>query len=84
MMGRSSGPPGTGDRGKENPSTCGGSSVFLLSNPPPDANNIGIYLDKNLIPKDDVNGWSFGANVQTIVLNGGVCDKATSGTASTV
>jgi hypothetical protein len=58
--------------------------TFMLSSTPPDANNIGVYLDKALVPKDDINGWSFGASAQTIVLNGGTCDKVTSGTASTV
>jgi hypothetical protein len=60
------------------------SCVFMLSVPPPDANNVGVYLDKNLVAKDDVSGWSFGANSKSIVLNGAACDKVASGTASVV
>jgi hypothetical protein len=60
------------------------SCTFILTSMPPDPNNIGIYLDKSLVPKDDANGWSFGASTQSIVLNGSRCDQVTSGAASTV
>ena len=58
--------------------------TFALEKTPPDVNNIAVYLDKNLVTKDAANGWSFGANSLTIVLNGTTCDKIMSGAASTV
>jgi hypothetical protein len=58
--------------------------TFVAPNPPPDPNNIAVYLDKNLVQKDASNGWSFGSNNQTIVLNGSSCAKITSGSASNV
>ena len=58
--------------------------TFTAPTPPPDPNNVAVYLDKNYIPKDAANGWSFGSNNQTIVLNGSSCDKITSGAASNV
>jgi hypothetical protein len=58
--------------------------TFNHSTTPPDVNNIAVYLDKNLVQKDASNGWSYGPNTQTIVLNGTTCDQITSGKASTV
>jgi hypothetical protein len=58
--------------------------TFTLANVPPDVNNVAVYLDKKLVAQDPTNGWSFGGNTQTIVLNGTTCDLITSGQASTV
>ena len=58
--------------------------TYTLSMASPDPSNLGVYLDKNLVPKDAANGWSFGASASSIVLNGSFCDKVTSGAASTV
>lgn len=58
--------------------------TFTLTQAAPDLNNIAVYLDKNLVQKDSANGWSFGANTQTIVLNGTTCDQITSGAATQV
>ncbi len=60
------------------------SCTFTLSATPQDANNVAVYLDKNLVPKDDANGWSFGANSKSIELHGTTCAKVTSGDATTV
>ena len=49
-----------------------------------DLTNVGVYLDKNLVKQDADNGWSFGANSQTIVLNGDTCEKVKSGQATNV
>jgi hypothetical protein len=57
---------------------------FTLSKTPPDPSNVAVYLDKNLVPKDAANGWSFGANSQSVVLNGSTCDKVMSSASSTV
>ncbi len=60
------------------------SCTFALAQTPPDPNNVAVYLDNNLVGQDSANGWSFGANATTIVLNGSTCDKITSGAAKTV
>jgi hypothetical protein len=60
------------------------SCTFALAKTPPDPNNVAVYLDTNLVGQDSANGWSFGANSTTIVLNGSTCDKVTSGAAKTV
>jgi hypothetical protein len=65
-------------------STAVTTCTFSSPTAPPDPNNVAVYLDKNLVNKDPVNGWSFGANNQTIVLNGDSCDKVKSGTATNV
>lgn len=58
--------------------------TFTLAQVPPDVNNIAVYVDKNLVPKDATNGWSLGANSQTVELNGSTCAKITSGAATQV
>ena len=58
--------------------------TLALPSAPPDPNNIAVYLDKQLVAKDVVNGWSVGTSSSSIVLNGTVCDRVTSGAASTV
>jgi hypothetical protein len=58
--------------------------TFTSLTVPPDPNNVAVYLDKSLVPKDANNGWAFGSNNQTIVLKGTTCDKITSGAASNV
>ena len=60
------------------------SCTFALDQTPPDPTNIGVYLDGKGVDKDATNGWSYGANTQTIVLNGTTCDQITSGKGSTV
>ena len=59
--------------------------TFALSlDPGADLDNVAVYLDKTLVQKDPTNGWSFGANNQTVVLNGSSCEKVKSGAASNV
>jgi hypothetical protein len=65
-------------------STATTTCTFTLPTLPPDPNNVGIYLDKRLVPRDSSNGWSFGATPQTIGLAGLYCDQVTSGAASQV
>jgi hypothetical protein len=49
---------------------------FALPVVPPNADNGAVYLDKNLVPKDPTNGWTYGAASATIVLTGTYCDQA--------
>ena len=52
--------------------------TFSLESPPPDGAAVGVYLDKNAVPRDANDGWGFGASSQTIVLHGSYCDRALS------
>ena len=47
-------------------------TVPLLS---PDPNDLGVYLDKNLVPKDATDGWQFDATASSVVFSGTYCDK---------
>jgi len=58
--------------------------VFTSTTPPPDKDNIAVYLNKNLVAMDDTDGWSFGADTSTIILNGAPCDEVMAGAGSTV
>jgi hypothetical protein len=60
------------------------SCTFLMSEAPPVPEDVAVYIDGKLVPKDPVNGWSFGANSQTIVFGGAACDSLKSGAASAV
>jgi hypothetical protein len=55
-----------------------------MSQSPPDSNNVAVYLDGKLVAQDAANGWTFGTNSQTVMLNGSACSAITSGTASKV
>jgi hypothetical protein len=58
--------------------------TFTLAQASPDPGNIAVYMDGNLLKKDDPNGWSFGGSTQTVVINGTSCDAITAGTATKV
>jgi hypothetical protein len=62
------------------------SCTFALGATPAgaDINNLAVYLDKNLLPKDDPNGWTFDAGQASVVLQGAACDQLLAGQASTV
>jgi len=60
------------------------SCTFALTSTPQDINNIAVYLDKNLVPQDNSNGWSLDAGSLSVTLHGGYCAKISSGEASTV
>jgi hypothetical protein len=58
--------------------------TFVLATTPPDLNNVDVYLDGDLVPQSSSDGWSYGANNQTVVLKGSYCTQITSGQASKV
>jgi len=58
--------------------------MFVLDATPPDPNWVAVYLNKNMVPEDASNGWTFGANSQTIQLHGDFCDQVLSGQPNTV
>lgn len=49
--------------------------TFALDAMPTDPTSVGVYLDKSIIPKDASDGWTFGANAQTVLLHGRYCDQ---------
>ena len=58
--------------------------AFTLPSMPFDPTGVAIYLDKTIIPKDASEGWTFGANAQTVLLHGSFCDQTLSDPASIV
>jgi hypothetical protein len=56
------------------------SCTFQLGAVPPDPTNIAVLGDNKAIPKDPVNGWSYGAGMTSVVLNGTSCAGVTAGT----
>jgi len=51
---------------------------------PPDVEKVYVYVDKKLIEKSDVNGWTFGASPSDIILTGTYCADLKAGITSTV
>jgi hypothetical protein len=56
----------------------GAACTFALAATPPDPNQVAVYLDKNMVPQDASNGWSFGASSQIVSLHGSFCDQVLS------
>jgi hypothetical protein len=50
------------------------SCTITFPSAPPDLNNVAVYVDKQLVPKDSANGWSYGATTTAIELTGSYCD----------
>jgi hypothetical protein len=65
-------------------STAIASCSFTLDTVPPDVNNVAVYVDKILVPKEPINGWSFGISTQVIELNGSTCEKVKASTTGSV
>ena len=51
------------------------SCTFALPSAPPDAGNVAVYVDKQKVPNDPANGWTYGATTSSIVLTGSYCDQ---------
>jgi hypothetical protein len=51
------------------------SCTFSLTDIPADMTNTAIYVNKELVEKDDPNGWSYGSDNKTIELKGATCEK---------
>jgi hypothetical protein len=50
------------------------SCTYSLGKVPPDPNNIGVYLDKKLVPREAVNGWTLAPGNATVIFSGNYCD----------
>jgi hypothetical protein len=55
------------------------SCTFQLGAVPPDPTNIAVLGDNKVINKDPTNGWSYGAGMTSVVLNGTSCQGVMSG-----
>jgi hypothetical protein len=53
--------------------------TFNPAQPPPVPDNIVVLGDNNPIPKDPTNGWSYGAGMTSVDINGTYCDMIKSG-----
>jgi hypothetical protein len=60
------------------------SCTFTLPARPPDPNNVAVYFENKLVAKDDVDGWSYANDTESIVLNGATCDRLKSSMDATV
>jgi len=61
--------------------------TFKANTLPSDKDLVNIYVDNNLVAKDDNNGWTFDANdstYSTIVLTGSYCQAMMAGSTSQV
>jgi hypothetical protein len=56
-----------------------GSCSVKSDQPPPDPDNVAVYVNGKKVEKDPNNGWTFGADPQEIVLTGDQCKLMSSG-----
>ncbi len=54
------------------------SCVYTMSDTPPDPNNLGVYLDKQLVPESASDGWTLSGS-NAVVFNGPTCDRIKAG-----
>jgi hypothetical protein len=52
---------------------------FKSDSPPPDENNVAVYVNGQKVDQDVNNGWTFGAGLQEINLNGEACAQMSHG-----
>jgi hypothetical protein len=50
------------------------SCTYALATPPPDPNNLAVYLDKQIVPRDASNGWVLGPDQRSILFTGSYCE----------
>ena len=65
-------------------STIVGSCSFTAVSPPPDPTLVSVYVDKQLVPQNTNNGWTFGATTSTVLLTGTYCANVMSGVSTQV
>jgi hypothetical protein len=54
------------------------SCVYTMSPTPPDPSNLGVYLDKQLVPQSASDGWTLGSG-NSVVFHGPTCDGIKAG-----
>lgn len=50
------------------------SCTFSFASPPPDPNNVAVYLDKQIVPRDAANGWILAPDQRSVLFVGSYCD----------
>jgi len=50
------------------------SCVYTMSSTPPDPNNLGVYLDKQLVPESETDGWTL-SSPNAVTFHGPTCDR---------
>jgi hypothetical protein len=61
--------------------TAAGSCTMPLSGVPPDPNNVGVRVNGDMrVPQSTTDGWSYGAGMRSIILNGSYCTAVMNGT----
>ena len=56
-----------------------GSCNFESAEPPPDEDNVAVYVNGQRVDQDADNGWTFGSSSQEIVLTGDYCAGMSTG-----
>jgi threonine dehydrogenase-like Zn-dependent dehydrogenase len=56
-----------------------GSCTYKVADPPPDSENVAVYVNKQQIAKDANEGWVYGDTNQDIVLTGSYCESINAG-----
>jgi hypothetical protein len=54
------------------------SCVYTMSSTPPDPNNLGVYLDKQLVPQSTSDGWILSSS-SSVTFTGPTCDRIKAG-----
>jgi hypothetical protein len=50
------------------------SCTYALAATPPDPNNLAVYLDKQIVPRDGSNGWSLAQDQRSVLFSGSYCE----------
>ena len=54
------------------------SCVYTMASPPPDPNNLGVYLDKQLVLESATDGWTL-SSPNAVAFNGPTCERIKAG-----
>jgi hypothetical protein len=50
------------------------SCTYTLSDLPPDPNNVAVYLDKQIVPRDSAQGWILAQDQRSVLFTGIYCE----------
>lgn len=56
-----------------------GSCTYDTTSEPEDPDNVAVYVNKQLVPKDAADGWKYGASTSQIELTGSYCQDILDG-----
>jgi len=59
------------------------SCVYTMNSIPPDPTNLGVYLDKQLVPQGTSDGWTLSGK-SSVVFGGATCERIKAGSFSQV